>query len=161
MEEVAQEVKSPFRLLREDKAFIMRDISFADFKRVMEERFGSGALVIFYEVGKGCGERSAKRLIQKYPRKDRLFKAFTKYKRSEKWGDIEVELDLGKGTGTIIVHNCFEAREYGLTRQPACHFIKGYLEGFLTQTYNKPLKVVEVRCRAKGDPYCQFQIEET
>lgn len=137
----------------------MRSLTFADFKRTMEEKFGSGAAVIFYEVGKGCGRRSCKRLMQKYPRKDRLFKALTRYKRSEKWGKIEFHLNIKEGTGIIIVHDSFEAREYDISPQPVCHFLKGYFEGFLIQVYNKPLAVKELTCIAKGDPYCKFQVE--
>ena len=140
-EEFRQEVGRVSTLLRNGEAFIMRMVTFTDFKRSLEEAFGSGANVIFYMVGKGCGKRSCSRLMQKYPERDRLFKALCRYKRNERWGRIKFKLDMKTGKGKIIVYESFEAKQYGKSQEPVCHFLKGYLEGFLTQAYNKPIKI--------------------
>jgi predicted hydrocarbon binding protein len=158
-EEFRQEISRCSLLLKNGKAFIMRLVTFTDFKKCLEETFGSGATVIFYEVGKGCGRRSCNRLTRKYPEKEKLFKALARYKRNERWGKIRFQLDLKLGTGRIIVADSFEAKQYGQSEKPVCHFLRGYLEGFLTQAYNKPLKVIEVRCFAQGDRLCEFLVE--
>jgi predicted hydrocarbon binding protein len=160
IEEVEQEVGRCPRLLRDGKAFIMRLVTFRDFKKILEERFGSGAHAIFYEVGKGCGVRSCRRLTQKYKSKGKLLKALTRYKNNEKWGKIKFNLNLKTGTGEIIIAENFEAKQYGKSEEPICYFMKGYLEGFLTQAYSKPLKVVEVACMAQGSKACKFKVEE-
>jgi hypothetical protein len=74
-------------------------------------------------------------------------------------GRIRLKLDTKTGRGEIIVYESFEAKQYGGSQEPICHFLKGYPEGFLTQTYNKPLKVREVSCIAQENPYCQFDVE--
>ena len=157
VEEFRQEVGRVSTLLRDGKAFVMRLVTFTDFKRVLEERFGSGANVIFYEVGRGCGKRSCSRLLKKYPERDRLLKALCRHKRNEGWGKIKLKLNMETGKGQIIVYESFEAKQYGRSQEPVCHFLKGYLEGFLSQAYNKPIKIVETACKAQGNPYCQFE----
>ena len=159
-EELEQETGRCPRLLREGKAFVMRLVTFRDFKRILEERFGSGAHAIFYEVGKGCGMRSCRRLVRKYKSKKRLLRALTRYKGNEKWGKLRFNLDLKRGVGEITVAENFEAKQYGRSEEPVCYFMRGYLEGFLTQAYNKPLKVIEVACIAQGNKACKFKVEE-
>jgi predicted hydrocarbon binding protein len=158
-EEVAQEVSNCSKLLKDGKAFIMRVVTFTDFKKVLEERFASGAFTIFYELGLGCGRRSCQRLMQKYPDRVRLLKAIARYKRNERWGKIKFELDPEKGTGKVFVTESFEAKQYGPSQHPICYFFKGYLEGALSQAFNKPLRASEIECIAKGDKQCVFQIE--
>jgi len=159
-EELQQEVARCSQLLKNGKAFIMRLVTFTDFKKCLEETFGSGATVIFYAVGKGCGRRSCTRLMQKYPDRARLLKAIIRHKRNERWGSIKFELNMKRGTGRVIVRDSFEAQQFGPSREPVCHFFKGYLEGALSQTFKKPLKVTEIECIAKGDKSCIFKVEE-
>ena len=98
----------------------MRLITFRDFKKVLEERFGTGAHAIFYEVGRGCGVRSCRRLTRKYSNKKKLFKALARYKSNEKWGKLKFHLDLRRGVGEIFVAGSFEAKQYGRSEEPVC-----------------------------------------
>ena len=149
-----------WELLRRDKAFIMRDVSFSDFKRGLEEKFGLGAEIIFYEVGKTCGKRSYQRLAKHYSGREALIQAMAKHKANERWGRIEVEVDWLRGSGSIRIYSCFESRAYGPSEKPVCHFIRGFLEAFLSEAYGKPLHLTEVACIAEGNPYCHFRVEE-
>jgi len=135
----------------------MRGVTFVDFKRVLEERFSTGAFAIFYDVGRGCGIRSCRRLMQRHPERAGLLEAVVRHKRDELWGELRFDLDQEKGTGEVYVAGSFEARQYGPSKQPVCYLLKGYLEGLLSQAFNKSLKVTETECVAKGDRYCVFQ----
>ena len=160
IEELGQEIERCSTLLKNGKAFIMRLVTFKDFKKCLEETFGSGASVIFYQVGRGCGRRSCSRLTHRYPDKAKLFKALARYKRNEKWGKMKFQLNLKSGNGKILVAESFEAKQYGRSEMPVCYFLRGYLEGFLNQAYNKSLRVTETKCIAKGDKACIFQVKE-
>jgi len=158
-EDINEEVASISQLLRDGKAFVMRNVTFVDFKRVLEERFSTGAFAIFYDVGRECGIRSCQRLMQRHPGRVGLLEAVARYKRDELWGEFRFELDKD-GTGEVYVANCFEARQYGPSKQPVCYFVKGYLEGLLSQAFSRPLRATETACIAKGDRECVFQIEQ-
>ncbi len=135
----------------------MRDSTFADFKNILEERFSTGAFAIFYDVGKGCGVRSCERLMQEHSSTSGLLEGIVQRKREERWGELRFELSPD-GTGKVFMTDCFEARQYGASKQPICYFFKGYLEGFLSRAFRRPLKVTETECLAKGDKGCIFQI---
>ena len=47
--------------------------------------------------------------------------------------------------GTIIKRN-----------KPACYLLAGISAGGATRLLKKPYKIVEVKCIAMGDPYCEF-----
>lgn len=157
---VEEELRSWEGLLREGKAFIMRLVTFMDFKKVLEKCFGTGAYVIFLEVGRGCGRRSCKRLQHRYYDVRSLLNALRDAKRDEKWGDFRFHLDLEKGTGTVAVYEGFEAREYGPSTSPVCFFTRGFLEGFLSEAFSKPLRVVETKCITQGHEFCEFTVRE-
>jgi len=62
------------------------------------------------------------------------------------------------GTGVVRVEDCFEAKAYGPSSEPVCHFVRGYIEGFLSSAFRKELWVTETSCIAKGDRECVFEV---
>ena len=158
-EGLKEEVASCGKLLKEWKAFILRDLTFSDFKKVLEGYFSSGANSIFYAVGKGCGMRSCRRLMTFYHERGDLFDALIEYKQEEGWGIIRVAIDNETGAGRVYVSQSFEARGYGKSEEPVCYFLKGYLEGFLSTFFGKEFVASETHCIAKGDKECIFEIE--
>ncbi len=158
--EVDEELRSWEDLLKEGKAFVMRLVTFMDFKKVLERCFCTGAHIIFLEVGRGCGRRSCRRLRYRYHDIRSLLDALREAKRGEKWGDFRFYLDLEKGTGTVVVYEGFEAREYGSSVSPVCYFTRGFLEGFLSEAFGKPLRVVETKCITQGHEFCEFTVSE-
>jgi len=146
------------RLLRGGEAFILRNVTFADFKRALEEKFGSGAIVILYEAGRRCGERSCGRFSQQSLKVEELLAKLAEYKRGERWGDIRFELNPSTGEGEVEVYECFEAKEYGNSTVPVCHFLRGFLEGFLSRALGRPLLLRETACIAQGEKCCRFKV---
>ena len=60
----------------------------------------------------------------------------------------------------IRVYRSFECelgREYG---REYSHIVRGILAGLTTNMFNREVAVREVRCIAKGDEYCEFEITE-
>jgi bacteriochlorophyll 4-vinyl reductase len=156
-------VLRPYELVRKGKAFIMRNITFADLKKGLEETFTpSAAAVILYKAGMACGRRSAERVVKHLKLRDEtLLNAIVKLKVKEGWGSINFEnLNLKKKLGNIIVKNSFEAEGYGKSDMPVCHFLRGYLAGVLSVALNTEINLIETACTAKGDPNCEFQIVE-
>jgi predicted hydrocarbon binding protein len=163
VEETGEETSSPSDLLRHGKAFIMRDVTFADFKKGLERVFGPGAQTVFYYIGVECGRRSCRRLTTAYGRNvsaDRLLEALAGLKEEEGWGSVRINVNIPEGgRGTIHVERSFEARGYGKSEKPVCFFLKGFFEGFLGEAFGREVRVTETGCLAKGDERCTFQVE--
>ena len=43
-------------------------------------------------------------------------------------------------------------------KKPFSHWLRGLLAGFGTRFFGKKVSVIETKCIAKGDPYCEFVI---
>jgi hypothetical protein len=157
-ENLRQETAGCFSLLKTGEAIIMRVITFTDIKKCLEQTFQSGASVIFRNMGKGCGMRSCKRFKQKYQDKTLVLKTIQKHKKAERWGNIQFNLNLKTGVGTVRITQSFEAKEYGESQNPVCYFFAGYLEGVLSELFESEMKVTETRCIAKGDDHCEFVV---
>ena len=59
-------------------------------------------------------------------------------------------VDFENGAGKIIVVNSFETVTHR-SNQPCCHFLRGFLAGFLSELFAKEIGVDEERCAGKGD----------
>jgi hypothetical protein len=159
---VQEVVLRPYELVRKGKAFVMRNITFADLKKGLEETFThSAAAVILYKAGMACGRRSAERIVKQLGLRDEnLLATIAKLKQKEGWASIDFKkVNLKKKLGTVIVKNSFEAEGYGKSDTPVCHFLRGYLAGALSITLNTEINLIETACAAKGDPNCEFQIK--
>jgi len=156
---VEEFVSRPFLLVRRKKAIIMRNITFSELQKRLEEIFSSsGAAVMLYEAGRACGERSAERLASQLGvRNEALLSAIIKVKRAEGWGAIEFKDTLLGEINQVIVKHSFEAMEYGRSQVPVCHFLRGYLVGVLSIALNLKASLTEIKCLSMGDEYCEFQ----
>ncbi len=75
------------------------------------------------------------------------------------WGKVfDVEFDEGRGVLRFRVENSVEADGWGSSEHPVCHIILGYNIALMEWALGKPMIGEEVRCKAKGDPYCEFVI---
>lgn len=133
-------------------------------KRLEQIFFPSAALIILYEGGKACGEASAKRLMgQLGSSTEDLLQAIAKMKEAEGWGKITFQNpNFKKKHIRVIVENSFEARGYGRSTTPVCHLLRGYLAGGIStilapNARTRKVELVETKCAAKGDEYCEFQ----
>lgn len=74
------------------------------------------------------------------------------------WGKSElVELDEESSSGVFRTSESITA-EYlkGTISEPVCHIWRGLTAGGTTSVFEKDIDWLEVKCIAKGDPYCEF-----
>ena len=69
------------------------------------------------------------------------------------------EFDVEKGVLRFRMENSVEADGWEGSEHPVCHIILGYNIALMEWALGKPMVGEEVRCRAKGDPYCEFVIK--
>jgi predicted hydrocarbon binding protein len=146
-------------LLKNGEAIVMRNITFAELKKTLESTFSfETAAVILYVAGKGCGRRSAIRLMEQGFKGLELVDALIKVKIAEGWGFFKFPEKLNFDC-TVIVEDSFEAKGYGSSDKPVCFFIAGYIGGFLSEMLGADVDANEVSCKAKGDKHCLFKIK--
>lgn len=138
-------------------SFSFRFETFRKFESSLEEIFSpSAASVILYTSASKCGKDACKRMVKRAKTKREALLYLSMLKRWENWGKLTFEtVDFENGAGKIIVVGSFETVNHR-SNQPSCHFLRGFLAGFLSELFAKEVSVDEEKCVAKGDEYCQF-----
>ena len=121
----------------------------------------SGLIMVLYEVGKKIGQHAARRISEMFGLKGKeLLEALAQAGQATGWAITEIkEVDFERSSATIIVKDCFEAIAWRKKPYAVCHWTRGYLAGYLSVVFNKPVEATETKCLAKGDEYCEFVIE--
>jgi len=149
----------PSSFAHEESRLVMSIATFTDFKKVLEKVFDTGATVILYEAGVGCGRLAYRRIAGRISGKEEILEAFMNLKSEENWGKMTFKLNLEYGKGYVIVKDSFESRFYGFSSTPTCHYIRGYLTGFLSEFFGRKVEVKEIRCVSMGHKNCIFEVE--
>lgn len=71
------------------------------------------------------------------------------------WGKWEMS-SFDKISTTFVVRDSPIAQFYGQTERAVCHPIRGTLAGFAETLIKGKRDCIEVRCKSKGDQYCEF-----
>jgi len=161
---IADTVSNPLKI-GDSKAILLRDIGIKGFVVDLRERMGSAAEAILYYLGFEAGlefGKSHKQIGEKLGVKDNV-KIFKDISASMficvGYGIMEVvNLEENPPRGTIRIYNCFECELGKKSEKTYSHLIRGMTAGVLTKLFNKQVSVKEVKCIAKGDPYCEFEI---
>ena len=70
------------------------------------------------------------------------------------------DLNLKTHSGIVKLYEDYECENVA-KNNPVCHSARGTLGGFLSLEWpDKKLKVLELKCRAIGDPHCEFAVGE-
>lgn len=156
---VKEWVEMASRCIKDKDAVILRNVAFAAIQQRLKEILGeSPAALILFEAGKGYGRRSIERLASeaKVDGKALLAKV-EKLKKAEGWGSISFgKFGLKAKAGLIVVEGSFEALGHGSSTQPVCQFLRGYLSSVVSYVLGEETVLIETKCLAKGDPYCEF-----
>jgi len=76
------------------------------------------------------------------------------------YGDVEYEV-LSGDVASVVLHQAPELSELPEEEAvPGCDFSAGLVGGLLSEIADRPLAVLEARCRARGDRACRFLVGE-
>ena len=134
---------------------------FAQVLAEIKKSLGTGGEALVYLLGFKLGRLAGEKYKTDEITEDFIIEDILSF-QAFGWGVPEImELKLSKPRIRLRFYELFECpslRER--TKNPCCHFFRGYLAGLFSKFLNKNLSVKEVKCTAMGDPYCEFIIEE-
>lgn len=121
----------------------------------------SGLAAVLYGAGKRVGEYVAIRTQERFKlNQNALISALAQIVQSAGWGITEIKnMNFEKLSATIVVKDCFEAEAWRKKPYTVCHWTRGYLAGYMSTVFGKPIEAVEIKCMAKGDEHCEFNIQ--
>jgi len=127
----------------------------------LDEVFGTGASVILYEMGMRAGKVIVEEVAEcGIPEKD-MMKVIAAMGVARGWGITEILSWDPKAARLVLrIWENFECKPLaGRKRKPHSHLMRGLIAGIVSRLTGQPVKVREVKCLAKGDPYCEFVTE--
>ncbi len=77
------------------------------------------------------------------------------------WGKVKlIEYDLRRNRIVLRLYNSIECKIFRKADNLVSQFIRGHLSGLLSGLLKADVRVMESRCIARGDPYCEFHMEK-
>ena len=127
-----------------------------------DRTFGTGAHAILFDMGEQAGRLVAAKLMELYKLGGRdAIEAFLAIHGAAGWfGHEIVKYDEERLEFVIRLHDNFECVPFKNKKdRPMSHLVRGGLAGVFSGIYGRDFEVEEVKCLAKGDPYCEFVIK--
>ena len=142
-------------------AVIFRKTTYKTFLMKMREKYGVSFEAILYVTGFEIGHNayhSHKKLFGDNP--NVLLNAGCELFKALGYGILEfVKFKHGKAINRV--YNNFECELSRNSGKPSSHFIRGMIAGWDVASWNvhmNKIRVTEMKCIAKGDPYCEFHV---
>jgi predicted hydrocarbon binding protein len=119
---------------------------------------GSGGMLILFAAGRSAGKEFASSLLKEGTPLEELPRWLRVFFTWGGWGRVGTRVDLASKEAVVEIYNCATAR--GLqSKEPSCHFIRGYIAGVGEVLFNSPTECSETKCISKGDNCCRFQVQ--
>lgn len=140
---------------------LIRPETIIGFQKAIEEKSGKLARDAFFQGGFNGGHLSAKkyRKINNFD-DSQLIDFMMKMGTEIGWGHFKLRrFDSQQNHLSIIVEQSAFAGAYGKSSSGVCHLIRGVLSGMASVIFNKKCLGSEIKCLAKGDEHCYFEIK--
>jgi len=144
-----------------DKDLVVLDgIALREIFKANRELLGSGADPIWYEAGKKVGQTFEKNIMElkKTVPPDKVASVMAEMRTRKGWGAISV-VAINSIKKEAILH----IKNGPLTRgihsdKNVCYFMAGSFEGIFEKIFETEVICREIKCQAKGNPYCEFHV---
>jgi predicted hydrocarbon binding protein len=130
-------------------------------KQELDSTFLTGAAVILQRMGYGYGKSLGRMMIEKSPQQQAdPYPTMKAVIMRSGWGRSGLMSgDLSKGSARIALKDCFFCSASSVSGVTDCYFLAGALNGMLDEFTAIAHRVVEDKCRAKSDVFCEFLVE--
>ena len=140
---------------------LIRPETVIGFQKTIEQSNSELAQDAFFQGGFRGGYLSAKKykalhLFDDFQIIDFMMKMGTEIG----WGNFKLQnFDPKKKHLNVIVRKSPFAEAYGESSSAVCHLVRGVLSGLASFLFNQDCVGSEVKCLAKGDEHCLFEIQ--
>lgn len=123
----------------------------------------SGFEAVLYNAGKKSGQHMIhifSQVIPFEPETESLAEVLKQATQAIGWGIVvSWKMNPKRLSASIEVKDCFEAVLRKNANRKVCHWTRGFLAGYLSYIFGKPVEAIETRCFAEGSKTCRFQIK--
>jgi predicted hydrocarbon binding protein len=137
---------------------LMSGSTLRNWTKITERILGSSAKGVMYKTGKCAGEQFAEVLLKEGLKDEELKCALEIFLTNGGWGKVQAKLNFQERKAVVRIRNSVTTRQ-NKAKEPVCHFISGFIAGALTMIFSKKAECLEIRCKAKGDTFCEFRVD--
>ena len=144
------------------RSLVLLELDFEEMIKGLYERLPKVAGTFLYYLAHSGGKFLAEYLSEKFKLKGRdLLVEVLKFYQAGGWGRVELVRCRPEEPDIVLrLYDSIECKAFKGSNECASHFIRGHLSGLLSRILNADVRVMESKCIAKGDPYCEFYVEE-
>lgn len=143
-----------------ERACIFRKSVLKGLFKDIKEKFREAGKVFLYYQGVKVGENVYEDYKKYVKTNEEILFLFTEVVRAIGWGVVEaVHVDFDEKFFLIKIYESIECELCKPANEPCGYFSKGVIAGLFSKLTNTSLKVNEIMCIAKGDPYCLFEVK--
>ncbi len=124
----------------------------------MEHRFGELGDAMFYAVGRQTGRQAAEG-IQDDQTARPLLEEFLLAMQTAAVGRTGIVQDTGDRI-SIRIDECAVCAGIRPTGDVECHYLTGLFTGLMETAWKCRVDAQEIKCHARGDAFCEFQVDK-
>lgn len=149
--------------IRENRVVLLGTGTFIELQKGAEEIMGRQSDAVFYEAGIRSGKEGWFALHTELgDQGDSLIRRMFSVTDENGFGWFRVRellLRSDERRGSIKVSNSFIANTYGKAKAPVCHFVAGFIAGFISADWGVEVSCNETVCSAVSGDLCVFEWE--
>jgi len=158
-----EELGFPLYVLPGVRAIILHASGLQEMIMSFHEKLGDTASVFLFHLAFSGGKYMAEYLSQmlaEVKNEHELLVEVLKIFQASGWARVEL-VEYDPLAAKIVVRMCdsVECSAFRGSGKPMSQLVRGYMSGLLTGLIGKEIRLVETKCIAKGDLYCEFRAE--
>lgn len=142
------------------RVIALGSVGWATLEKELTTTFVSGAAVILQRMGYSYG-RYLGRVANSQQKHDHdALEALQAFSKESGWGELLLNGgDLGSGQARLVLRNCVFCLHIKEASEPVCYVVAGLIGGVADEIIGATHRVIEEKCAAKGDPFCEIVVE--
>ena len=149
--------------VRVNRVVLLGTGTFIELQKGAEELMGKQSDAVFYDAGIRSGREGWYALhTELKDQGDSLIRKMFSFTEENGFGWFRVEdltIESKDGRGSLTVSHSFIAHTYGKARKPVCHFLAGFIAGFVSSAWGVEVSCDETSCSAVSGDVCVFEWE--
>jgi predicted hydrocarbon binding protein len=142
------------------RVFAMGSVGWASLEKELTSTFISGAAVILQRMGYSYGRYLGNVAKARQTTAQEALESLQRSSREAGWGELVLNGgDLSSGQARLLVRNCVFCLHIEGAKEPVCYMLTGLIQGAAEEIIGGVHRVIEEKCVAKGDSFCEVAVE--
>ena len=142
------------------RVFAIGSVGWASLEKELTSTFVSGAAVILQRMGYSYGKYLGNVAKAQGTTEQGALESLQRFSRESGWGELVLNGgDLSSGQARLLMRNCIFCLHIEGAQDPVCYMLSGLIQGVAEELIGGDHRVIEEKCVAKGDAFCEVAVE--